>query len=270
MCLAAFHTRGYSLTEEEFDNAARANSDGVGFAYYSKKNIIVPQKGVNIKEMKDRYFSAVEKNGERSPFIIHFRLATHGSVRNENCHPFRINKHDIMIHNGVLPVIYQKGETRTDTQVFADEYLSKMPENWFDNDYMFDMVAEYCSGSKLIIMTNNPSAKHGVYIVNQEDGKWQDNNNRWFSNLSHESCDVNWWANYRKWDKGIKESAILEQICELCGVREVLDDVCYSCGTCQECYGSYGDCKCNAAMDPMHSMTSKEFNEYQMRFGGLE
>ena len=282
MCLAVFHTKGYQLSEDEFDNAARSNSDGVGFAYYSEKNNIVIEKGTNVHEMKDKYFSRVAKNGERSPFIVHFRLATHGSVCDSNCHPFRINENDVMIHNGILPVVYRKGEHRTDTQVFANEYLAKLPENWFDDSYMFDMVEDYTHGSKLIIMTNNPKAKYGVYIVNAKDGSWESENNRWFSNSSHKDS----WLNYRNWAKPSNSNtysqALLDNItsnnvigdsicsmCDLCGRVEVYEEVCYDCGSCQRCYMNVlldGDCKCWNENVSINGMTDDEFN---VKYGGL-
>lgn len=283
MCLAAYHDRGYQFTEDEFDNAARSNSDGVGFAYYSAKNNIVIEKGTNVIEMKEKYFTRVEKNGERSPFIVHFRLATHGSVCDRNCHPFRINEHDVMIHNGILPVVYAKGESRTDTQVFADEYLAKLPENWFENDYMFDMVEDYCHGSKLVIMTNNPKAKYGVYIVNSKAGSWESENKRWFSNSSHKES----WLNYRNWGtsqagKGgwsqpsmgnaitnnITEEALgIETKCDMCGRMEVIEEVCYDCGTCQNCYHDTMSSECNCWDTQSINAMSEE--EFQIQFGGF-
>jgi glutamine amidotransferase len=277
MCLAAFHSKGYSMTEEEFDNASSSNSDGVGFAYYSHKNNIVIEKGTNRFEMKEKYLARVEKHGERSPFMVHFRLATHGSVCDNNCHPFRINENDVMIHNGILPVVYAKGEKRTDTQVFADEYLAKLPENWFDDDYMFDMVEEYCSGSKLVIMTNNPKAKYGVYIVNAKDGSWESENNRWFSNSSHKDN----WLNYKNWGKPSMQQSMAQDLllknitdededvterCDMCGKMEVYEEVCYECGTCQRCYNdTTSDCKCWDSYD-INAMSEQDFN---IQHGGL-
>jgi glutamine amidotransferase len=281
MCLALFHAKGHRLTEEEFDNAAMANSDGVGFAYYSKKNNIMIEKGTNIFEMKEKYFSIVEKVGERSPFMVHFRLATHGSVSDTNCHPFRINQHDVMIHNGVLPVVYGKGEHRTDTQVFADEYLAKLPDCWYDNDYLYDMVEDYCSGSKLVIMTNNPKSKYGIYVINSKQGSYDQENNRWFSNSSHQGS----WMNYRNWSKPSAQaksvtsndiiaanacswdddSYLLEK-CDMCGRMEVVEEVCYECGTCQRCYNdTMSDCKCWDESN-IHGMTQEQFS---IEFGGL-
>lgn len=44
---------------------------------------------------------------------MHFRFATHGSVRNRNCHPFRDG--DLFFaHNGVLP--YPSVGDRTDSE----------------------------------------------------------------------------------------------------------------------------------------------------------
>lgn len=45
--------------------------------------------------------------------VMHFRFATHGSVRNRNCHPFRDG--DLFFaHNGVLP--YPSVGDRTDSE----------------------------------------------------------------------------------------------------------------------------------------------------------
>lgn len=50
------------------------------------------------------------------PLVIHFRYATHGSVRRANCHPFRDGAAGVSFaHNGVLPVIPRGDKTDSET-----------------------------------------------------------------------------------------------------------------------------------------------------------
>ena len=54
---------------------------------------------------------------------VHFRWATHGSVKVGNCHPFVYNDF-AMMHNGVLPI--KSRHDRTDSQIFLQQSLGPM------------------------------------------------------------------------------------------------------------------------------------------------
>lgn len=54
---------------------------------------------------------------------VHFRWATHGSVKRSNCHPF-VYQNFALMHNGVLPIASR--HDKTDSQIFLQQSLGPM------------------------------------------------------------------------------------------------------------------------------------------------
>jgi glutamine amidotransferase len=118
----------------------------------------------------------------------HARYATHGVKNESNCHPFKVGntEHDTYLaHNGVLDILIPNDDKRSDTRIMAEELLPRLGGvSALDDDYLFDMVSSWASGSKVAVMTNDPSAKHRLYIINESSGSWDDQG-IWWSNKSH-------------------------------------------------------------------------------------
>lgn len=74
----------------------RANPHGIGFA---------DADGNSCKTLSFRRFTKeIQKRHRDAACIIHFRLATHGSISEKNCHPFHDTATDIWFaHNGFCP-----------------------------------------------------------------------------------------------------------------------------------------------------------------------
>jgi glutamine amidotransferase len=122
----------------------------------------------------------------------HARYATHG-VKNElNCHPFKITgEHDTYLaHNGVLDILIPKDDKRSDTRILAEELLPRLGGvSALDDDYVYDLLSVWSRGSKIAVMTNDPSAKYKMYIINENAGSWDDKG-IWWSNTSYKSTPI--------------------------------------------------------------------------------
>jgi len=257
MCIAIYHDQSCPLSPEEFNNSWTNNPDGGGFAYFDESNEIAIKKSMNKGEMYDMYYKAIEKYGETSPFLVHFRIATHGSVNLSNAHPFRVNANTIMIHNGMIPVIMDKKQKRSDTRVFVEEYLPRLPKNWYDDEYLFDIVQEYIGNSKLVFMTNDPKLDSYLYIVNEKMGHWSEDGTTWYSNKSYcssKSYNLTGWKQ-PSMSEPIEDLVVLPE-CKICGENAVFDDMCYSCESCAMCGLTDDICACYASI---HKMTDEQF-----------
>jgi len=258
MCIAIYQNKGNEITDEQFNNCWQANPDGGGFAYITPDGEIKTQHYMKYKKMFAAYKAAMDQYGDSSPFLVHFRIATHGTVSIENCHPFRVTENKVMIHNGMIPVPLDKNDKRSDTNVFAQEYLSKLPANWLDDPYMVDMVEDYITtGSKIALLSTDTD--YVGYILNQRLGHWTDENGIWWSNKSYERCTTKYTNPQSKWYKPSDiapsdNSGIAE--CYLCETKSVYDGVCYECETCQRCSEVYDYCVCNSSI---HSMSDHQF-----------
>jgi len=268
MCLAIYCDAGANCTESDLQTAFAANPDGAGFMYVNGGGSLVLEKFLTVDPFLKALDRAWDEN-PRSPFGIHFRWATHGTKGLENVHPFRVDKYTGMLHNGVLPVLMGKGSKRSDTAVFAEDYLTKLSPTWFDDPILFDMVEQYCTGSKLVVLTTHPDAEYTGYIVNEGAGHWNTANNVWYSNRSYQKSQAA--SAIPTWGKG-KEADVVawweEQVddaplyvgaeCETCGEREVMDEVCFGCGACQRCGLEVDTCDCEPYGCSVHRMTDND------------
>ena len=264
MCIAIYQEPGSILTEAELRRGWSANPDGGGFAYFRKDGSVATYRSMH----KDAFLSAYERTVDRfpnSPFAVHMRIATSGTVSKRNCHPFRQNALTAWIHNGILPTL-PVGK-RSDTAVFVEDYLPQLGSLWMDNPALFEIVEEYCTGSKLVGLTAEPKAQERAYIVNEDSGFWQ--GKVWFSNTSCESIQSRFpnLVALAQSDAPRQEDSELPN-CLLCfsdslsvessqlGTTEVL--VCLDCLTCQGCKEDYLDCYCGSS-PKLYSLTEGQY-----------
>lgn len=82
MCVIIYVPKGVELpSKDELRAAYNRNHDGCGFVSKSDH-----YRSLNFESFLKRLL----KRKIDEDVIIHFRLATHGSVSIKNCHPFRI------------------------------------------------------------------------------------------------------------------------------------------------------------------------------------
>lgn len=98
-------------------NAADRNSDGFGI-FNDKK-----QTFKTAKKLKNGHIPNIVNEYANSKFVVvHLRLATNGSVCQENSHPFTHNN-NIMVHNGVVRRTGDWGEDNTDSYEMMRDIL---------------------------------------------------------------------------------------------------------------------------------------------------
>lgn len=187
MCLLVVCNPNSTPSKDELTTGACKNPHGFGFAIDTGAGII-SERSMSAKKSIARFLELREQypNGYA---MWHARYATHG-VKNElNCHPFKVvGEHDTYLaHNGVLDIHIPKGDKRSDTRIMAEELLPRLGGvSALDDDYVYDMISSWASGSKVAVMTNDPSAQYKIYIINENLGSWDDNG-VWWSNNSHKS-----------------------------------------------------------------------------------
>jgi hypothetical protein len=194
----------------------------------------------------------------------HARYATHG-VKNElNCHPFKVGGSDLtyLAHNGMLDVTIEHGDRRSDTRVFAEDTLPKIGGvSALDDDTIWSMISKWASGSKIAVLTLDPSAKHGFYLINENLGTWDDEG-VWWSNASHKPKPVTYYTAPRPeivgrpiddhiaYDLAMAEYMGEDLSVDVCPMCENLTDLevdpnyCMACDMCFDCEVIKSDCLC--------------------------
>lgn len=178
MCLALFRPRGGSvLTFDLFRHAAQAHPHGMGAMFATPDTKL---RVVHELSDVDRFFHALaEANDGRWPLAVHFRQATHGTKTIDNCHPFLIQDGLLgVMHNGVISRVENHKE-RSDTRIFAEEYLECLGAEWYRSKNGVKMVSDFVGfNNKLIVLD-----AHGNHaIINESAGVIEDG--VWYSNSS--------------------------------------------------------------------------------------
>jgi glutamine amidotransferase len=181
-------------TKDQLENGCFSNPDGFGFVvvFHGGDGLdIRTHRSMVASSAISAYFSTLDELGGRLvAHGFHARIATHGAVDLNGCHPHAVGGDPLsfVLHNGVLDVRMGKGEKRSDTAVFAAELLPALGGvGVLDSAHGFDVLEDWTRGSKVAVFTADPAAGSVVYLVNEEDGFWDDETGTWFSNSSCEA-----------------------------------------------------------------------------------
>lgn len=176
-CIAIWKPKGIQIAKKYLRNSFNNNKDGAGFAIARNGKIEI-QKGF----FEFDVFWKAFKDLQKFPALIHFRIATHGEVNKENCHPFSVCKERYaVVHNGVLPIEPPKGRKESDTAYFANTILEDiLPDIKYGNDG-FTKLCEEAVGSYNKIVLLRADGK--PWLFNESEGYWFKGS--WFSNSGY-------------------------------------------------------------------------------------
>lgn len=187
MCLIIEQKRGDSLTQAEVFDIYSRNRDGFGAMWRDPAGKVRTWRGVPRDAAQAwewyRSWSGVD-------CVLHWRMATHGSVRTTNAHPFTIDtkKHGTIaiVHNGIVPG-YGRRPSKTDPHGLSDtaHYV----------DSVIRPIAEYggigavlsaraalaglLGGSVLVVAGDGVDGWHRIHAGPSHGVEWSD---RWYSN----------------------------------------------------------------------------------------
>lgn len=179
MCIAIYKPAGKLIDRETLHRCYLKNRDGCGFAYFKSDGELIIMKSMKFEEFYEDYEFHSVVNHDR-PFLIHFRIATHGTVDLYNCHPFKIDDTHVMIHNGIIHNIRKcPDKKRSDTQMFVDDILKELPQSWMLNRGIANLIEDYIGASKVVVLAADDSAS----IYNEIKGEWSDG--IWYSNSGY-------------------------------------------------------------------------------------
>ena len=181
MCIAIVKPAGATITKETLGYCHDRNPDGCGFAYVNVdrngKRKLRTRKDMEFESFYRKLEKAISKNPE-SPFLIHFRIKTHGKIDLANCHPFMVDRNHVFIHNGTISGVGSDLE-KSDTRLFNESVLRVLPKNWNQNSGIKKLIEEFISYSKLAVLNLDGE----VNIYNENKGEWVDG--VWYSNSSY-------------------------------------------------------------------------------------
>lgn len=151
MCVIIAKTKqGRLPSKETLKRCFNKNSDGAGFMYQDKSQVIIDKGYMNFDSFYNKYQELCLKYNdfENKNLVIHMRISTAGGVTKENTHPYPItddyksmkmtqNICNIGVaHNGIIsiakPSEIQEKNSINDTMVFIKAYLNPIYQEWHD------------------------------------------------------------------------------------------------------------------------------------------
>jgi len=254
MCLLVVCEPDSTPSKSDLTAGSCANPHGFGFAIHAGDRII-SERSMSAKKSIARFLE-LRKQYPSGYAMWHARYATHGVKNEQNCHPFVVggDERTYLAHNGVLDISIGKSDKRSDTRVFAEDTLPKIGGvSALDDDNVWIMVESWASGSKIAILTCDPTAKHPMYLINEKAGAWDDKG-MWWSNQSHKPKVYAYVAPPYKYDPEQEklwvddvEVEVELDLCPYCESETDLTDNPYYCNMCRSCYDCgifIDDCLC--------------------------
>lgn len=226
------------------------NPDGAGFMWADGKSVHIRKGFMNWGEFK-KALKPYKAGMDKYPFVMHFRIATHGGTNPAMTHPFPLSANTERLkatsidtnvgiaHNGIISMC-SGAKSLSDTAEFIKKYLTLLIRSpkYYANHKICDIIEELI-GSKMCILSEDMHAEvlgHG-WIV--EDGIS-------YSNESFQSYHVRKKSRYGGYYGGYDSSITsgydsgYYDICDMCGIEilggnmTMYDGYCL----CDECYDS--------------------------------
>ena len=166
MCIIIAKPQGAKMPPFDIiKRCAQRNPDGFGFATV---------EGVYKTMDFGRFYKRLQEVPQDSALLIHFRWATHGSLKRANCHPFRDIKSGVSFaHNGVLSLNPIKDMTDSET-AFRTLFVPQIRRFGIDSDELNRTVEDTIGGSRFAFLGPDGELRlYGHFIF--YGGSWYSN-----------------------------------------------------------------------------------------------
>lgn len=207
MCIIAVTPAGMKLTDETIGHCWTNNPHGGGFAYVDNSDTVRVFATLDKQEFLDAFHNAAGKYARTSPMLSHFRIKTHGEKSLDNCHPFKVNSNLVFAHNGIIDIpIPDDMRKMSDTSVFNDLVLKKLPKDFVLQWALRDLIRKYIGYSKLVFLDKTRRVTFINKNLGVTDGEC------WFSNETFkETVYSDYKYSKKKWERQGADAAIMQK-----------------------------------------------------------
>lgn len=153
MCCIIYKPKGVQMPSlDTLAKIKKLNHNGYGFVSTNHFH-----KGLDYRTFL-RHLSEV---GDDEDCIIHFRLATHGSICRANCHPF-VENDVYFAHNGILPI--QSVSDMTDSEIVFKTIIYPVVERYgYGAKEVGSLIHSLIGNSKFAMMYKGKVRLYGDY-----------------------------------------------------------------------------------------------------------
>lgn len=191
MCIIVYKPAGTDFPSwETLKNCFENNPDGAGYMFSDEHGVHLHKGFMKWDDFK-RSLKPHRKNGQQYPFVLHFRITTHGGTKPEMTQPFPLSD-DVktlkrldsnckvgVAHNGIIPMT-SDAKKISDTALFIKDYLTLLIDRnpkYYKNPRIADMIEELIN-SKMCILSNDGH----VELIGRG---WEEENGIYYSNTSY-------------------------------------------------------------------------------------
>jgi predicted glutamine amidotransferase len=228
MCVAIYKPKSAQLDKEDLHLAYQENHDGCGFAVRKHGKVYIEKGMWSFAEFWEHY-----SKYQHHECLVHFRMASMGTIDATMAHPFLIHGNGALIHNGHLS--RYGGQTISDTYDWVTKTLDPLLQR--DSELMCEpsfqaVLQDSIGSSRMAIML----PKKPVILLNEHLGTW--NHGAWYSQTHYRDTRVWTFDRTHVSHHASKENTLPSHraaslhedgLCELCGEDDALYTVCYDC-----------------------------------------
>lgn len=193
MCLALLAKQGSRVSHRLIRRAWESNPDGAGLMFADGGELYIYRFMDSERSLWKAYQELLDGGKQICDVVMHFRYATHGACTEYNCHPFEVHPGLAMVHNGIINIKQEKGDRRSDTRAFAEDYLAKLSPDFHLDDGTCKVLEEVVGGTNKLIFLDELGRSR---IVNESLGFWE--GGVWFSNRSGHTVEKRY--SWKEWD----------------------------------------------------------------------
>ena len=236
MCVIIYVPKGACIGRKKLKQCWEANPHGAGMMYPVDGNLIIKKGLMTFESVMEEYIQIRGK----VDVVLHFRIATHGTISPENTHPFEVLPGLGVAHNGIIEGIPRE-ENESDTAAFA-KLLKGLPDGWLETPgimALVDIIANH--GNKLAFMRAD-GFLHFIGAGVKEHGCWF-SNDHWKPRRATMGWLNDWWSNGTS--NGAKTTYRYQQVAERCEFCGQTDNTTHQwkdngmiCASCRQSFGA--------------------------------
>lgn len=181
VCIIVVCPPGKTPERRTLLDCMKDNRDGSGYAIRTPHGIRTGRSARDAERMLGD-FELLRAEYPQSWAIWHSRIATHGTLTDDNTHPFRIpGRPWVLAHNGVMDLHDGPFDRRqrSDTRIMVEDIFSAV--TWADLLECKDSVETWLGSDKVVIMSERKERGGPVVIYNEDRGTWAEDDGCWYS-----------------------------------------------------------------------------------------
>ena len=167
MCIIVYKPAGEKFPSwNTLKNCFNNNPDGAGFMFADEFGVHVYKGFMDWQSFKNA-LKPHKLKGFSYPFVVHFRITTHGGTSKEMTQPFPLTSDEKTLrklnsnckvgvaHNGIIPLTCD-AKNMSDTAKFVKEYMTALIDNskYYKNPRIPEIIEELIN-SKMCILSND-------------------------------------------------------------------------------------------------------------------